>query len=231
MTPAGTTMLMGGADPSVISPEVRGRSASGARDAPGRRSAALLLGPLQCRCMFRRAPEQAAASTDERPGFVARLRNRLNAANSWLTYDLTDLFQGARHRAWRARGPRRPPGGRARAGPSSAAGAVEGGGDDVGHNLLRKAELSTIIAFCPPVSAMKGMIGPGRSARVRLMARAVSVEPVKAMPAMRGSATRRAPTLGPSPGRRWSASTGMPAWWRDGRRAPRRAASARPAWR
>jgi fused signal recognition particle receptor len=44
--------------------------------------------------MFRRAPERTAASIDERPGFVARLRNRLNRGNSWLTYDLTELFKG-----------------------------------------------------------------------------------------------------------------------------------------
>ena len=44
--------------------------------------------------MFKRAPEQAAASADERPGFVARLRARLNRGASWLSYDLTDLFTG-----------------------------------------------------------------------------------------------------------------------------------------
>ncbi len=44
--------------------------------------------------MFTRAPEHAAASADERPGFVARLRARLNRGNSWLGYDLTDLFKG-----------------------------------------------------------------------------------------------------------------------------------------
>ena len=44
--------------------------------------------------MSRRAPEHAAASADERPGFVARLRARLNRGNSWLTYDLTELFKG-----------------------------------------------------------------------------------------------------------------------------------------
>ena len=41
------------------------------------------------------------------------------------------------------------------------------------------ADKSTIIAFCPPVSATNGIIGPSRSARVRLIMRAVSVEPVK----------------------------------------------------
>jgi len=44
--------------------------------------------------MFRRVPEQATASADERPGFVARVRNRLNRGDSWLTRDLTDLFKG-----------------------------------------------------------------------------------------------------------------------------------------
>jgi fused signal recognition particle receptor len=31
---------------------------------------------------------------DGRPGFLKRLRERLNRGNSWLTYDLTDLFKG-----------------------------------------------------------------------------------------------------------------------------------------
>ena len=44
--------------------------------------------------MFRRVPEHATASADERPGFLARVRNRLNRGNSWLTRDLTDLFKG-----------------------------------------------------------------------------------------------------------------------------------------
>src|SRR5258707_9381360 len=44
--------------------------------------------------MFRRVPEHATASADERPGFVARVRNRLNRGNSWLTCDLADLFKG-----------------------------------------------------------------------------------------------------------------------------------------
>ncbi len=45
------------------------------------------------------------------------------------------------------------------------------------------AELSTNIAFCPPVSAMRTPIGPSRPARARLISRAVSVEPVNATPA------------------------------------------------
>jgi fused signal recognition particle receptor len=44
--------------------------------------------------MFRRTPENATASADDRPGFLRRLRNRLNRGNSWLTYDLADLFTG-----------------------------------------------------------------------------------------------------------------------------------------
>jgi fused signal recognition particle receptor len=44
--------------------------------------------------MFRRAPDSAPA--DERPGFLRRLRARLNRGNSWLTYDLSDLVRGRR---------------------------------------------------------------------------------------------------------------------------------------
>jgi len=44
--------------------------------------------------MFRHAPE--ASPADERPGFLRRLRNRLNRGNSWLTYDLTNLVRGRR---------------------------------------------------------------------------------------------------------------------------------------
>ncbi len=61
------------------------------------------------------------------------------------------------------------------------------------------AEESTIIAFWPPVSAISVARGPSRSARVRLIVRAVPVEPVNATPAMRGSEVNAAPTR-PSPG-------------------------------
>ena len=44
--------------------------------------------------MFRRASETAPAPPEDRPGFVRRLRNRLNRGNSWLTYDLADLLRG-----------------------------------------------------------------------------------------------------------------------------------------
>lgn len=53
--------------------------------------------------MFRRTPETppsgarsetAGAQPSDRPGFLRRLRNRLNRGNSWLTYDLAELFKG-----------------------------------------------------------------------------------------------------------------------------------------
>jgi fused signal recognition particle receptor len=44
--------------------------------------------------MFRRAPENAYPPVEDRPGFIRRLRNRLNRGNSWLSYDLGDLLRG-----------------------------------------------------------------------------------------------------------------------------------------
>jgi fused signal recognition particle receptor len=44
--------------------------------------------------MFRRAPDHPATAADERRGFFTRLRTRLNRGNSWLNYDLADLFRG-----------------------------------------------------------------------------------------------------------------------------------------
>ena len=44
--------------------------------------------------MFRRAPENASAADEERPGFLRRLRSRLNRGNSWLSYDLAELVKG-----------------------------------------------------------------------------------------------------------------------------------------
>jgi fused signal recognition particle receptor len=41
--------------------------------------------------MFRRA---AHSERDERPGFLRRLRERLNRGNSWLTLDLAELWRG-----------------------------------------------------------------------------------------------------------------------------------------
>jgi fused signal recognition particle receptor len=42
--------------------------------------------------MPRSVPENPATSAEERPGFFKRLRTRLNRGNSWLSYDLADLF-------------------------------------------------------------------------------------------------------------------------------------------
>jgi fused signal recognition particle receptor len=44
--------------------------------------------------MFRRQPKDAAAAPDERPGFIARLRARLNRGDSWLTRNLGELLAG-----------------------------------------------------------------------------------------------------------------------------------------
>ena len=44
--------------------------------------------------MFRRAPENTNAPAEDRPGFIRRLRNRLNRGNSWLTTDIADLLGG-----------------------------------------------------------------------------------------------------------------------------------------
>ena len=76
------------------------------------------------------------------------------------------------------------------------------------------AEESTTIAFCPPVSAISGIGRPrssSRPARLRCSSRATSVDPVNITPRTRASATRRAPTTSPRPGRNCSASAGTPA--------------------
>jgi fused signal recognition particle receptor len=47
--------------------------------------------------MFKRASgstEPAAQKADERSGFLTRMRAKLNRGDSWLTYDLADLFRG-----------------------------------------------------------------------------------------------------------------------------------------
>jgi fused signal recognition particle receptor len=45
--------------------------------------------------MFRRAPDKSVpTAASERPGFLRRLRERLNRGDSWLTYDLADLLKG-----------------------------------------------------------------------------------------------------------------------------------------
>jgi len=43
--------------------------------------------------MFRRSQDNVSSAA-ARPGFLTRLRSRLNSGNSWLTYDLADLFKG-----------------------------------------------------------------------------------------------------------------------------------------
>jgi len=44
--------------------------------------------------MFRRAPKDPTQKPEERQGFFKRLRSRLNRGNSWLTFDLAELFRG-----------------------------------------------------------------------------------------------------------------------------------------
>ena len=40
-------------------------------------------------------PDESAAAPESRaPGFIARLRARLNRGDSWLTYDLANLLPG-----------------------------------------------------------------------------------------------------------------------------------------
>jgi fused signal recognition particle receptor len=46
--------------------------------------------------MFERAPQDPAPTPDERPGFLARLRQRLSSGDSWLTRDLGELIKGRR---------------------------------------------------------------------------------------------------------------------------------------
>ena len=75
------------------------------------------------------------------------------------------------------------------------------------------AELSTIIAFWPPVSAISTG-SSRRSASVRLMSCATSVDPVNSTPAIRGSATSAAPTVSPRPGSSCNAAGGIPARWK-----------------
>jgi fused signal recognition particle receptor len=44
--------------------------------------------------MFKRAPRDQAAAADDRPGFLTRLRARLQRGHAWLSRDLADLFAG-----------------------------------------------------------------------------------------------------------------------------------------
>ena len=74
-----------------------------------------------------------------------------------------------------------------------------------------KAELSTIMAFMPPVSAMRETNAPSRAARAWLIIDAVSLEPVKATPDNAGWARRALPMRAPSPGRKCRICGGTPA--------------------
>ena len=74
-----------------------------------------------------------------------------------------------------------------------------------------RAEESTIITFCPPVSAIRVLIGPLLSAKARLICWAVPVEPVNATPMTRPSDTTFAPIFEPRPMRRCNTSVGTPA--------------------
>jgi fused signal recognition particle receptor len=44
--------------------------------------------------MFSRAPDDTNSPAEDRPGFLRRLRNRLNRGDSWLTCDIGDLLRG-----------------------------------------------------------------------------------------------------------------------------------------
>ena len=73
------------------------------------------------------------------------------------------------------------------------------------------AEESAISALMPPVSAMSGTIGPSRAASARLIAHAVSYEPVNTTPSIDGCRTSGAPTASPVPTTRRRTSRGTPA--------------------
>ena len=74
-----------------------------------------------------------------------------------------------------------------------------------------RAVESTIMAFRPPVSAISGTIAPPRAATLRLMVRAVAVEPVIATPASAGCASAISPNRRPRAGTRCTACGGTPA--------------------
>ncbi len=67
------------------------------------------------------------------------------------------------------------------------------------------------MALMPPVSAIRGTMGPSLPASERWMSLATCVEPVKATPAQRSSLTSAAPTVSPGPCSTASASRGTPA--------------------
>ncbi len=69
-------------------------------------------------------------------------------------------------------------------------------------------------AFLPPISQTTFLTcgcSSGVTPAAWRMSRPTALEPVKAMSAMRGSRTRAAPTVSPTPGRKCSTSFGTPA--------------------
>ena len=74
-----------------------------------------------------------------------------------------------------------------------------------------RAVLSTIIAFKPPVSAIKGADGLPDAAIALLIRFAVVVEPVKHTPSILGLATNVAPISAPVPINNCNALCGTPA--------------------
>ena len=113
----------------------------------------------------------------------------------------------------RSRGRRHPPARTARAAAEQRCPALSKAERTTSRDdLLGQRVESAIMAFCPPVSAMNGHDRRRGAQPARwLIARAVSVEPVKATPAMRGSRDERRADARRSPGRRCSTSRGTPA--------------------
>ena len=126
-----------------------------------------------------------------------------------------------------------PPAGTARAAPSSA-GRRERKAEATTSSTTcsGSAEESTNMAFRPPVSAMSGAIGPSSRGERAVDRPAVSVEPVKATPAIARVGDQRARRPPPSPGQQDAA---RPPARPPGAAAPpprrRSAGSARRAWR
>ena len=77
-----------------------------------------------------------------------------------------------------------------------------------------RAVASAIIVLIPPVSAINTGIGPSFAAKPRWIFVAVSIEPVKATPAIPGKETSLSPSP-PSPGKRCKAEPGTPARWKS----------------
>ena len=131
-----------------------------------------------------------------------------------------------------ARGRRYHPAGTATAAPSSAGRREPNALVSTSVTTCSgSAELSTIIALMPPVSAMSGTIGPGRAASDRAIVCAVSVPPGErdARYARIVHQRLRRPSRRPAAAPARPRHAGFAQQLR--RRARRSAASARPAWR